>query len=250
MTENGTIWIHFQQGKYYRIPDGEELPAGDASIYTLSGLKKDVDADALAAWEIPAETAQAHVQLGVLQFLGVGREPAATEAGAVGPQFVRISAPDLARLFSALAGVLEDSIADDPGHIERARERLRALRDRARSVGSEIDPIVVEMLPKVVHSSYAASRNPESFHQVVEWLRSLAAQFEQSGEGGTADVVQILSRLNQFAGSLFASPREETPEERQARYREMARQAMPEIPKPDVRKMVDDYLASKREPEA
>ncbi len=242
MAQDNTIWIDIQNAKYYQIPNGQTLSPGDVILYTLSGKIQHVDAATISQWEIPMEQAQAYLQLGALQLFS--KRPAneeTTPSGEEAPQLLaRIAPQDLAWLFHLLAQTFADCIAEDENRLNDARQQLLVLRNKAQELGSDLDPIVVEMLPELIHNSYLSAENRTGFHRTAKLLQGIANQFDQLGDHPN-NLLQMLTQVNQLIEGMS---REETDEERQQRYGEMARQAMPPIPRPNVNKMVADYKAS------
>ncbi|MBN2007096.1 MAG: hypothetical protein JXA21_27340 [Anaerolineae bacterium] len=242
MAQDNTIWIDIENGKYYQIPNGQTPAPGDVTLYTLSGKRQHVDAATIGQWEIPMEQAQAYLQLGALQLFS--KQPTGEKAVASGEEApqppVRIAPQDLAWLFHLLAQAFADCIAEEENRLDNARQQLLVLRNKVQELGSDLDPIVVEMLPELIHNSYLSAENRTGFHRTAKLLQGIANQFDQLGNNPN-NLLQMLTQMNQLIGGMS---REETDEERQQRYREMARQAMPPVPRPDVNKMIADYKAN------
>lgn len=248
MTQDNTIWIDLQNAKYYQIPKEQTLTPGDTILYTLSGKRQYVDVTTISDWEIPMEQAQAYLQLGALQLFSKhpANEEAATSDQETTPQpSVRIAPQDLAWLFHILAQILSNCITEDENGLDNARQQLLVLRNKAQELGSDLDPIVVEMLPELIHNSYLSAKDRTGFHKTVRLVQGIANQFDQLGNNPN-NLLQMLTRITQLTEGWG---KEETAEERQQRYREMARQAMPKIPQPDVNQMVADYRANLNKPE-
>lgn len=241
MSSGYTIWIDVQKNKYFKVPDDAQVPRGGTTLYTLGGRRTQVDVGAMSAWEITAAEAQVHLQVDLFQlFAGPDKwrkEPSSVEEGEAP---VQLSTQEVSDLFGDLADALADSISGDEERLKRARTRARAFMTRAEALDAEVDP-VVETLPDLLQAAYAGSENKAGFHRMEKLLRGLSEELEQLQAGDMEGFLQSLARLNQLIGDLFR--REETEEERMERYREMARQAMPEIPRPDITKMVADYRA-------
>lgn len=248
MTQNDTIWIDFQNAKYYQIPKGQTPAPGDTILYTLSGKHQCVDATAISNWEIPVEQAQAYLQLGALQLFNrqpANKETAISDQETTPQSLPHIAPQDLTWLFHILAQILAECIAEDKNRLDNARQQLLVLRNKAQELGSDLDPIVVEMLPELIRNSYLSAKDQTGFHKAAEWLQGIANQFDQLDDNPN-NLLQMLTRITQLTEWL--GKKEETVEERQQRYREMSRQAMPTIPRPDINKMVANYRANLREP--
>src|SRR5437773_1291714 len=56
-----TIWID-KDGRYYLVPDDLDLMPGTHELRTLLGKRRDVDANALAGFEIPKEEAETRIK--------------------------------------------------------------------------------------------------------------------------------------------------------------------------------------------
>ena len=51
-TTSATLWSDSARSRYFVIPDDETLPAGEFTLWTITGSRKDVDAAALAPFEV------------------------------------------------------------------------------------------------------------------------------------------------------------------------------------------------------
>lgn len=225
MDENYTFWLDLDVFRCFKIPNTAKVPEGETTLYTFLGQKRQVDIAAVLAWELPVAAAQSYLQDRVLEFFK--QAP------------VQISTQELRDFLNSLADALADTIAADDARLVDARRWTRELRLKLVQLGVEADP-GIEVWPEVIRASYLASAHQAGFHELVDWLHQLAAQIDQPA-GDTADLAGTLSRLGKFLDGLFKT--QETPEERQQRYREMARQAMPPIPRPDIKQMIADYKA-------
>ena len=227
MDENYTLWLDLQRFACFKIPNDARPPAGETTLYTFLGQTRRVDLASVAAWELPVSEVQSYLQVRILQVLGQSQ--------------AHLSPQELQTFLDSLADALADTIADDAARLENARHWARGFRLTAKQFGAEVDSSV-EVWPEVIRATYLASNTQPKFHELVEWLRTLAAQIEQPA-GSTEDLGQVLTRLSQFIDGLFKA--DETDDERRQRYRDMARQAMPPIPRPDIKQMIEDYKAGK-----
>lgn len=66
-----TLWLDASQARFFLVPDGEELPAGDFAIRNLLTLRKAVDPAALLPFEVTREQADQHIRGQFTQFADV-----------------------------------------------------------------------------------------------------------------------------------------------------------------------------------
>lgn len=225
MDENYTFWLDLNVFRCFKIPNAADMPEGETTLYTFLGQKRQVDLAAVLVYELPVADVQSYLQDRMLEFFKQSQ--------------VQVTSQDLRAFLNSLAEALADTIAADATGLENARRWTHELRLKLAQLGVEVDSSI-EAWPDVICASYRASPNQAGFHDLVNWLHDLAAQIDQPA-GDTADLADTLSRLGKFLDGLFKAP--ETEEERQQRYREMARQAMPPIPRPDIKQMIADYKA-------
>ncbi len=225
MDENYTFWLDLNVFRCFKIPNTADVPEGATTLYTFLGQKRQVELAAALAYELPVAEVQSYLQDRILEFFKQSQ--------------IQVSPQDLRDFLNSLADALANTIAADDTRLENARRWTREFRLKLGQLGVEVDSNI-EAWPDVIRASYVASTNQAGFHDLAEWLHDLAAQIDQP-TGDTTDLADTLSRLGKFLDGLFKAP--ETEEERQQRYREMARQAMPPIPRPDIKQMIADYKA-------
>ena len=66
-SEQYSLWRNCEQGSYFFIPNGQELPNGNYRIRQLKGIEKQVDPEAIAPYEISAKDAEPHMRQEVTQ---------------------------------------------------------------------------------------------------------------------------------------------------------------------------------------
>ena len=279
LSRKQTLWIDFSKPQYYLIPDEQELPAGELRLATLTGGARQVDAEAAAQWAISEATAQAHMQATVLDFLsgakgklaelfsaaaaGVQEEAAASDQATTEPDIdltlLLLGIPTealkrdpalgglgLHNIIKTLADLLGDVISDDETRLAAARERVRLFRAELEKNGIQVHPRLDE-LPDKVHAWYTVTGDKAAFHQIEGMLQTTADRLRLASEKGEVDYQSILSDLVQDARAVFAED-EETDEQRQQRYREMARSSIEAtgVPKFDFKKLWAEYNANEK----
>ena len=60
--ESHTLWTNPARTRYFRLPDGTELPLGKFVICTITGGKMEVDEAALTPFELSEEQAKAWIK--------------------------------------------------------------------------------------------------------------------------------------------------------------------------------------------
>ncbi|CAG0933346.1 hypothetical protein TFLX_03015 [Thermoflexales bacterium] len=271
-----SLWIDFAQSQYYLIPEEQELSSGELRLVTLTGRARHVDPDAVSQWAVSETAAQAHMQAAALDFLSgakskladlfsaaasaveVEEEAAAPDQVAAEPTLdltlLLLGIPTealkrdpalgglgLHNIVKTLANLLGDVISGEETRLAAARERVRLFRAELEKSGVQAHPRL-EALPDKIHAWYTATGDKSAFHQVEGMLQTTAARLRLAYEKGEVDYQSILADLIQDVRSVFAEE-EETYEQRQQRYREMARSSIEAtgVPKFDFKKLWAEY---------
>jgi hypothetical protein len=150
----------------------------------------------------------------------------------------------LHNILKTLADLLADVIADDETRLAAARERVRRFRLDLEQSGIEVHPRLDE-LPDKIHAWYTISADQAVFHQIQAILQTTADRWRVAYEQGNTDYAALLAEVLQDVQAVFAEE-EETDEQRQRRYREMARTSIEAtgVPKFDFKKLWAEYNQS------
>ena len=273
--DQSTLWIDFAQAKYYLIPDHQVLLAGALRLATLGGSVQLVDPAAAAPWMTTEAAAQSHLQAEAFASLSgaknvladllnatvpeVEQDPAEPEPAesTIDPLLLLLGIPTeafkrdpalgglgLHNILKTLADLLADVISDDETRLAAARERVHRFRLDLEKSGIDVHPRLDE-LPDKVHAWYTVSEDKEAFHQIQAILQTTADRLRGAYEQGESDYATILAAVLQDVQAVFAED-EETDEQRQRRYREMARSSIEAtgLPKFDFKKLWAEYNQS------
>ncbi len=276
-----SLWVDFAQSRYYLIPDGQELPEGELRLTTLTGRAWRVDPEAASQWIVSEAVAQAHMQAAALDFMSGAKntlmdwfsaaapaveeetvapdQPAAEPAGDLAMLLLGIPTEAMRRepalgglglhnIVKTLADLLGDVISGDEARLAAARERVQAFRAELEKSGVQAHPRL-DALPDKVYAWYTATGDKAAFHQIERVLQTTATRLRLAYEKGEADIQNILADLAQDIRTVFTEE-EETPEQRQHRYREMARASIEArgVPKFDFKKLWAEYNQKDKEP--
>lgn len=276
-TQKQTLWIDFSQSQYYLIPDDQALPAGPLRLATLGGRVLLVDPDAAAPRIVTEAAAQAHLQAEAFASLSgarnvladlltatvpeIEKDPAEPEPGATEPAFdpllLLLGIPTeafkqdpalgglgLHNILKTLADLLADVISDDETRLAAARERVHRFRLDLEKSGIEVHPRLDE-LPDKIHAWYTVTDDKAAFQQIQAILQTTADRLRAAYERGETDYATLLADVLQDVQVVFAEE-EETDEQRQRRYRDMARSSIEAtgLPKFDFKKLWAEYNQS------
>jgi hypothetical protein len=214
---NTTLYLTPDNARYFLVPEGASLPAGDFVIRTFTGDQQSVDPAALAAFEVPEQQAKRYVHADMSQtleqvkstvsgFLAMASleaqkrkaapaapaQPAQPISGLVTsllgltPEELRQN-PELIkeRLSSTFAGFktfLENTISEDPSQLEAAREQTRALRETLEQHGVQTNEEMDRIPDKVRAAFFSPERTQEREH-LAQSLQELAGQMTQTAAG-------------------------------------------------------------------
>ncbi len=266
-----TLWIDLAQAHYYLIPDEQELPEGELRLITLTGRVRRVDSQAVSPWIVSDAEVQAHVQSAVLDFMMGDKNtlldwfpeqvPTAEDKATTIPiqpaddlswLLFRVSGETLQKepasgglglhnVVKALADLLGDIISGDEERLSAARKRVRDFRADLEKRGVQVHPRLDE-LPDKVYAWYTAGGDKTVFHQIEQTLQTTATRLRVAYEKGDTDIQGALADLARDIRAVL-SEEEETPEQRQQRYREMARTSIEAagLPKFDFKKLWAEY---------
>lgn len=269
-----SLWIDFSQSRYYLIPAEQELPEGKLRLATLTGRVRHVDPDAASPWAVSEAAAQSHMQAAALDFMrgakstladlfsaiapAVEEEPAASDQAAAAPAadltMLLLGIPTealkrepasgslgLHNIVKTLADLLGDVISGDEARLAAARERVRTFRAELEKNGVQAHPRL-DALPDKVYAWYTATGDKAAFHQLERALQTTATRLRLAYEKGEVNIQNILADLAQDIRAMFTEE-EETLEQKQRRYREMARASIEAtgLPKFDFKKLWAEY---------
>jgi hypothetical protein len=214
---NTTLYLTPDNTRYFLIPDGEALPAGDFAIRTFAGDTQSVDPAALAAFEIAERQAKQYVHTDMSQTLeqvksavsgflamasleaqkhkaapAASAQPAQPVSGLVTsllglpPEELRQD-PELLkeRLSSTFAGFktfLENTISEDSAQLEAAREQTRALRAMLEQHGVQTNE-EMDRIPDKVRAAFFSPERAQERKQLAQALQELAGQVTQTAAG-------------------------------------------------------------------
>ena len=268
-----SLWIDILKSRYYLIPDEQELPEGELRLATLTGHVRHVDPDAAAQWAVSEAASQSHMRAAAMDFMRgakstladlfsavapvVEEEPAASDLVAAAPAtdltMLLLGIPTealkrdpalgglgLHHLVKTLADLLGDVISGDEARLAAARERVRAFRVELEKNSVQVHPRL-DALPDKIYAWYTASDDKAAFHQLERVLQTTATRLRLAYEKGEVDPQNILAELAQDIRAVFTE--EETLEQKQRRYQEMARSSIEAtgLPKFDFKKLWVEY---------
>jgi len=247
-TVKKTLWFDLERTQYYLIPEDAVFPEGNLAIYTLSGQTQHVDPTAVTLWTATETQASNHLQFTTLQlFEGASetlasfftqRTPPTLEGDTVSPDLIAMLlgvTPDalandkfgqvgLHNIFRNLADILANVISDDDSQLQTARQQLQSFRANLQGENINVHP-QIELLPDMIHAWYQKTDQKPIFHQFQELLQTTAERLEQANQQEGLTSQQVLTELIHNVRLLFTEDLE-TPEQRQQRYREAARQSL------------------------
>lgn len=270
-----TLWVDLAHTRYYLIPDGQELPEGELRLTTLTGRTWQVAPASVSQWIASEAAVQAHVQAAVLDFMMGTRnallewlpeQPSAAEGETTTPaqpaddltmlllgvstgasqRDPALGSLGLHNIVKSLADLLDDVISGDEKRLSAARKRVRDFRTELEKRGVQVHPRL-DALPDRLYAWYTASDDKSVFHRIEQTLQMTAARLRTAHEKGDADVQSIMADWAQ--GIRAALSEEETPEQRQQRYREMARASIEAtgLPRFDFKKLWAEYKQQDRD---
>ena len=127
------LWFTPDRARFFLVPDGVDLPVGDLAVRTLQSTAGRFDEEALAAHEVEADAARAHVDAGWERVPGVADLSAALFGVSPGDIALDPTKPREARrnLLKRASGLLTPGGWDDR-QLEQAEERLDRVGDTVR----------------------------------------------------------------------------------------------------------------------
>lgn len=182
-----SLWTNSNRSRYFLIPNNQNLPPGNFTIQTLTGITKQVDVTALTPLEITAEQAKPYFQAELEQsiqqvknafstfadFAAAAKgqttsntkppqpssNPIATLLG-ISPEELRDNPQAIKagwnKLVDGFKDLLRGATSEDETHLEVARTRMRQLREHLQAQGVEVNNSIEE-LPNKLRENYLSS---------------------------------------------------------------------------------------------
>jgi hypothetical protein len=284
---NSCLWINYARSCYFLIPNDRKLPSGEFLIQTLVGEEKNIDAAALASFEITEEAAKAYLQAEIEQALEQVRitfsnlmsfsDQTTSEVssstsssdqqqdtinlintliGTTPEEFQHNSKAvqvGLLNLYSELKEVLGGFATNDFAPVEAVRTRLRSLRETLQAQGTDIGG-EVEELPDKLQAFFASSEYEQFLNQITTKLRQFSDRLEQSPTA----IVQSFDELVISLCQILEADETRLQEERQREYTKSATTAISlalsnfEMPSHDFQSLLTDFnhqLANQQKPD-
>lgn len=241
MAKTKTLWSDLPRTRHFLIPDGQELPPGDFVLHTVTGRQQQVEAEAMAPFEVTQEEAKAWLkgQFGqiidkakgaVLEALRQGQARPADfdvqpeeESTSGKPSPVPPSSSPGLTLLSALSGEPMETLRTDPKSVSRAirgvlaelggifddatapeEARVEVARGRVRSLRMTL---LQHGLPVSDKLEDLPDRIREAFRSAErrEDLQNISAGLEALAEGLEQAGVMAAERLRTLAQRLRES---------------------------------------------
>lgn len=216
MDDDKVVYATKDQKRFFHIPVNAELAAGPLLLRNLKGEKREVDAEAVAAFEIPEAEAKAIVAADLKKFARNAQDflvkAAAVVRGAAAPTpesaaqrgksemnlaSVLGMTPDEVRgnpektmeaLKATLLGVattLRDAArTDDPESRADAQSRMKAVADHIKSVGGEEYSGPLEELPERIKKFLSDPKLEQQIRDASTRLTELAAELRVEAQVG------------------------------------------------------------------
>ena len=205
-----SLWINSTRTRYFLIPNNQNLPPGNFTIQTLTGITKQVDVKALTPLEITVEQAKPYFQTELEQsiqqvknafsaFAGFAAaakgqttsntkppqpssNPIATLLG-MSPEELRDNPQAIKagwnNLVDGFKDVLRGATSEDTTHLEIARTRMRQLREHLQTQGVEVNNSIEE-LPNKLRENYLVSEKEPNLQESAAKLKEATEKVEKS----------------------------------------------------------------------
>jgi len=263
MSSKNKVWIDFIQGRYFLIPQNQQIKNGDYLIYRITGDEKKVDRAALKSFEITEEKANKLLLTEINQALeqpnnslinlltlatqtGSKKAPSGSKPSSnktdegwniistlLGvPQEALASKPQAAqesinKLLGGLKAIMEVATAQNSEQLEKLREQMHTVQQRLQNQGIQVDEDL-EKLPNQLRECYLSTNSEQNLEEMSDNLRKFADQLDQLlAEAKENDDKLSLAFLKGLRG--FLSPPEDDIHEqdkRQQEYRKDARDSI------------------------
>jgi hypothetical protein len=199
MSESSTLYAHPSQTRFYLIPDDADVASGGLVPRSLTGRRKDVELEGVAAYEIPEDQAKEIAQLeigrltsqatgflaGVGAFMQGGADKAKERKEGL-PRPSPRNDPDaviegLKGMWSGVQVVLKDALDTGKEADEATRQRIRFLAEMA---GADVDAAetTVDDLRTKIHDLLASQELETRGRDATARLNEISAELHASAD--------------------------------------------------------------------
>jgi hypothetical protein len=160
----GRLWFTPDRARFFLVPPDFELPPGDLTVRTLQATAGRFDEAALAAHEVEAGDARAHVDAGWERVPGVSDVMSALFGVTPGDLAVDPSKPREARrtLLEKASGLVggwdEQQLADAEERLDRVGETVRREAGRLREEADKLGKALEERTPELERAVSGAGK--------------------------------------------------------------------------------------------
>ncbi|HLP88952.1 MAG TPA: hypothetical protein VK184_10230 [Nostocaceae cyanobacterium] len=257
-----SLWTDSNRLRYFLIPDNQNLPDGEFTIYKVNGYEKKVDITALIVWEISQSEAREYLQADMNQALETAKnafgdfmlfaaqtfqnssEPSlVSSALKINPQELQ-NRPEIAKettqnLYTELQDLLKEANLQNPQQVEIANSRIHSLQEELQSQGIDISA-EMEQLTNKLQEVFASPSFQQNLPLILANLQNFLNNIDQSPEklGETLDnLIQSISE------DVLTAQEKILDEQRQQQYKQSAQEAIAQsFKKLDMPSLADGFL--------